>query len=217
MVFGKIEYLNLLPFHVFMKRYIKSTQQKQSMEYYKNVPSKINKRFKQRKVDAAFISSIHSKGCKNNNLAIIAKKEIRSVIVIKGTKFKPDKESQTSNVLAKVLGYENEVLIGDKALKYTLKNNNYIDLANEWYKKHKLPFVFATFCYHSKNRFYKKVYIRFKSFNKKIPQYILNKKAKNLQISKKDILKYLELIEYIQTHKSKKSLKLFLKKAKSKL
>jgi len=61
MVFGKIEYLNLLPFHVFMKRFTKNTQQKMSMEYKKGVPSDVNQQFLKKRVDAAFISSIKAK------------------------------------------------------------------------------------------------------------------------------------------------------------
>ena len=74
MIFGKIEYLNLLPFHVFMKRFTKSNQQKFSMEYKKNVPAKINAAFLNRRVDAAFISSIVAKNSSHVNLGIIAKK-----------------------------------------------------------------------------------------------------------------------------------------------
>jgi len=58
MIFGKIEYLNLLPFHVFMKRFTRSSAAKMAMEYKKNVPAVINKKFKKRDVHAAFISSV---------------------------------------------------------------------------------------------------------------------------------------------------------------
>ena len=64
MVFGKIEYLNLLPFHVFMKRYA-SSQAKAIMEHKKGVPAKINEAFINRRVDAAFISSIAAKKYRN--------------------------------------------------------------------------------------------------------------------------------------------------------
>jgi len=55
LVFGKIEYLNLLPFHIFMKRFLRQSSAKLAMEYYKGVPSNINKKFKLKKVDGAFI------------------------------------------------------------------------------------------------------------------------------------------------------------------
>ena len=200
-----------------MKRYIGSSQKKQSMEYYKDVPSKINKKFIQRKVEAAFISSILSNRYKKTDLAIIANKKVLSVIAINNTDAKDDAESATSNILAKILGINNQILIGDKALKYALGSNDYTDLAYEWYKKYKLPFVFATFCYHSNKQYYEKLQKNFLKHNKKIPQYILKKKSKELGISASDINYYLSLISYIQTHKSKKALRKFLSKAKLKL
>ena len=82
MIFGKIEYLNLLPFHVFMKRHTRSSQESHSMDYYKGVPSNINKKFMTRKVDAAFISSINARKYANVSLGIIAKKEVLSVLLV---------------------------------------------------------------------------------------------------------------------------------------
>ncbi|MCK4875310.1 MAG: hypothetical protein KAS26_05630, partial [Sulfurimonas sp.] len=127
MVFGKIEYLNLLPFHVFMKRFTKSSQQSMSMHYQRGVPSKINEKFLSRRIDAAFISSISAKKYQNVDLGIIAKKEVLSVLVIPHVKDISDTESATSNVLAKVLDIKGEVLIGDKALKYYLQGKPHVD------------------------------------------------------------------------------------------
>ena len=148
MIFGKIEYLNLLPFHVFMKRFTKSSQESMSMSYYRGVPANVNKKFVSKKVDAAFISSIVAKKYNYVNLGIIAKKEVQSVLVIPNTEQKRDKESASSNLLVNILDIKGEVLIGDKALKYYLSGEPYIDLAKEWQKRYKLPFVFALLCYH---------------------------------------------------------------------
>ena len=148
MVFGKIEYLNLLPFHVFMKRFTKSSQQSMSMHYQRGVPSKINEKFLSRRVDAAFISSISAKKYQHVDLGIIAKKEVLSVLVIPHVEDKSDSESATSNVLANVLNIQGEVLIGDKALKYYLQGKPHVDLAAEWNKRYNLPFVFALLCFH---------------------------------------------------------------------
>ena len=115
MIFGKIEYLNLLPFHVFMKRFIKNSASKMSMEYKRGVPSTVNTAFHKRRVDAAFISSISAKKSKYVSLGIIAKKHVKSVIIIPSVTSKKDLESASSNVLADVLGIQGEVLIGDKA------------------------------------------------------------------------------------------------------
>ncbi len=219
MIFGKIEYLNLLPFHIFMKRFLPHLGMKQSMEYHKSVPAKINEKFLHRRVDAAYISSIASKKhCNNPRLGIIAHKEVRSVLVIPSKTKQSDSESATSNALAELLGIEGKVLIGDKALRYALKHDDYIDLASLWYEKEKLPFVFATLCSHVNSPLFSKLQRRFlhQARSIKIPHYILHKVAQKTKIPPKEITAYLQLISYSIDTKSHKSLKKFLKKAKSK-
>ena len=76
MIFGKIDYLNLLPFHLFLKRFASTTRHQMSVNYKKGVPSKINEDFLNRRVDAAFISSIKARRCRKTRLGIIAKKEV---------------------------------------------------------------------------------------------------------------------------------------------
>ena len=196
MVFGKIEYLNLLPFHVFMKRYTKNSQESMSMSYYRGVPSDINDKFISKKVDAAFISSIKAKRYKHVNLGIVAKKEVLSVLAIPSKQDKKDIASASSNVLINILDIKGEVLIGDKALKYYIKNDDYIDLALEWHKKYKLPFVFALLCFHKDTKRYKDIQKRFLIKKVKIPQYILKESSKKSGISTKDILHYLTFISY---------------------
>jgi len=210
MIFGKIEYLNLLPFHIFMKRYLKGSSHKQILHYKKGVPSEINSKFKNRKIDAAFISSINSSKCKCLDLGIISKKEVQSVLVLRG-RHQNDSESATSNALAKVLHVEGKVLIGDKALKYFLNTQEDVtDLAKLWYEKYSLPFVFARLCYHGKDTKYKKLSKTFLKTKHKIPQYILEASSKKTGIKKSDILSYLKLIEYDLSSYSKLSLKRFL-------
>jgi len=215
-IFGKIEYLNLLPFHVFMKRFTKSSQQNKIMQYKKGVPATINKKFLSRSVDAAFISSINAKKHKHVNLGIIAKKEVLSVLVIPSKRDKDDIESASSNALAKLLNIKGEVLIGDKALRYHLQNKPYIDLAKEWSDKYKLPFVFALLCFHKDKGLYKNIEKSFLKKPIKIPQYILNQASKRTKIKNKDILHYLSYISYKLDSKSKKGLSLFYKKVHSK-
>lgn len=214
MLFGKIEYLNLLPFHVFMKRYTRSTQQKMSMEYKKGVPAKINKEYISRRVNAAFISSIRAKNQKYVNLGIIARDDVLSVLVVPHTKPKSDKESETSNLLAKVLGLSGEVLIGDKALRHHLAKKEMIDMASEWKKRYSLPFVFALFCFHENATYYKKIERYFKNTKIKIPQYILKQASFRSEVAPSDILKYLEHISYNLDIKAKKGLKKFYNEAK---
>jgi chorismate dehydratase len=213
MVFGKIEYLNLLPFHVFMKRFTKSSQQSMSMRYRRGVPSKINKEFASKRVDAAFISSVGAKKHKHVNLGIIAKREVLSVLVKPSHGYVADTESATSNVLAKVLKINGEVLIGDKALKYYLSGAEYIDLAKEWSRRYNLPFVFALLCYHKDGVMYKKIEKEFLKRGVKIPSYILQEASQRTQISSKDILHYLSYISYDFNAKAQKGLQTFYKKA----
>ena len=215
MLFGKIEYLNLLPFHVFMKRFISNSQQTISMNYNKGVPSKINKDFVSRKVDAAFISSIGAKKYRHVELGIIAKKEVLSVLVIPHANNVNDTESATSNVLARVLDIHGEVLIGDKALRHHLENKPSIDLAYEWNKKHDLPFVFALLCFHKEKNRYKIIQNNFLKQKIKIPQYILKQASTRTNILEKDILNYLQFISYDLDTKAQKGLKKFHKEAKN--
>lgn len=212
MVFGKIEYLNLLPFHVFMKKFTKNSAEKMSMHYKRGVPSNINKKFMNRRVDAAFISSISARKFQNVNLGIIAKEEVLSVLVIPNTESSLDSESATSNVLSKVLNIDGEVLIGDKALKYVLEGNDYIDLAKVWNDKYNLPFVFALLCFHKDKKRYTQIEHHFLKQKTKIPQYILNLASKRTGISNKNILQYLKYISYNLDTKAKLGLKKFYNK-----
>ena len=216
MVFGKIEYLNLLPFHVFMKRFTKSSQQSASMHYKRGVPSKINKEFFARRVVAAFISSVGAKGRKRLNLGIIAKKEVLSVLVKPNDSNVDDAESATSNVLANLLNVKGEVLIGDKALKYYLNGGENVDLARVWNEKYKVPFVFALLCHHKKKKIYSKIEKRFLKNKIKIPRYILDAASKRTGVSQNDILSYLNHISYELDVKSKKGLQTFYKELRVK-
>jgi chorismate dehydratase len=217
MIFAKIDFINLLPFHIFIKKNIKSTQQKSIIEYKKSYPSFINNKFKKRKVDSAFISSIASRNEKYLDFGIVAQDEVLSVLLIPGIQ-ESDFQSQTSNALALVLDLEGKVIIGDKALKFYHENPNIIkiDLAKEWKKKYNLPFVFAVLCFNSNKKALKKIT---KNFNKqyiKIPQYILEQYSKRSGVSKNNILQYLKKIDYNLGFKEKRSLKLFLNLTKNK-
>ncbi|RXJ65783.1 hypothetical protein CRV08_14385 [Halarcobacter ebronensis] len=217
MIFAKIDFINLLPVHVYLKKRIQSSQIKSIINYKKSYPAKINKKLKKGKVDSGFISSIASRGEKRLDYGIIARKDVRSVILIPG-KDKDDYQSETSNALAKILNLHGEVLIGDKALKFFHENPDIkvVDLALEWKKKYNLPFVFATLCYRKNGKMLKDI---MKSFNKKevkIPQYILKEYSKRSNISGKNILEYLKRIDYDIKNAEKKALKKFLTFAKQK-
>ena len=209
MVFGKIEYLNLLPYHVFMKRYAKTTRHHMTMHYKKGVPSKINRDFAARRIDAAFISSITAKRSRSVNMGIVARKEVLSVLLIPGDTPVPDSASATSNVLANILGLKGEVVIGDSALRLYLQGSDAVDLAGRWHKKYGLPFVFALLCYHNHDRAMRTLAKNFLRKKQKIPHYLLQRAAERTGIAPKDILHYLEYISYRIDEKAQKGLKKF--------
>ena len=213
MIFGSISYLNLLPFQVFLKRYLPDSGLKKGLAYRRDVPSQINKALQRRQIDAGFISSVESPKYECSNLGIIANRAVYSVFVLEGEN-KSDHESATSNRLAQVLKLKGEVLIGDKALTYYINGGKGIDLATEWYKETKLPFVFARLCYSCQGKLIKKIAKEFSKQPIKIPQYILKREAKKRGITAAQLQWYLKHIEYNMNHKSKKSLKLFLKRSK---
>ncbi len=210
MIFGSISYLNLLPFQVFLKKHLKHSSSKMAFNYKRDVPSAINKALRKGNINAGFISSIESSHYKCTNLGIIANKMVYSVFVIEGEN-KKDNESATSNQLANVLNLQGEVLIGDKALKYYLEGGRGVDLSQEWYNRTKLPFVFAKLCFNCYEKSIQVIAKKFIQHPVKIPQYILKKEAKKRGISTKQLLWYLEHIQYKMDYKSEKSLKLFLK------
>ena len=149
MLLGKIDYLNLLPFHVFLKSLSLPSYVKKSIEFKKGVPSKLCADLYYRRIDAAVISSIESrkKRYKKVSLGIVAKGDVKSVLVRKGTAARPDPASASSNALAGVLGLEGEVLIGDRALKAYLREGEdaFYDMGRAWRERTGLPFVFGRF------------------------------------------------------------------------
>ncbi len=202
MIFAKIDFINLLPFYIFIKRNIKSTQIKQIINYKKSYPASINRKFKKGFIDAAFISSIASRNCNCLDLGIVAQKEVLSVLALKGD-YKKDYQSETSNALAKVLNINGKILIGDKALHYyhNANDNEIIDLAELWYKKYNLPFVFARLCFNKKEKYLTKLSKEFLKTKVKIPQYILKQYATKTNLTKNQIKEYLTKISYKITHK----------------
>lgn len=209
MIFGKIDYLNLLPFHVFMKQHMRHSRLQATINHKKGVPSEINKAFKRRQVDAAFISSVEASKYKSVSLGIIAKKEVLSVLLLPGENQR-DTASATSNILAKVLKLEGRVLIGDKALAYQLQHQDGIDLAKVWHDKYQLPFVFATLCYHKNEKQLRRIAKRFSHSNIKIPQYLIKKASLKTGIPISDIKHYLTKISYTMDTKSEQSLQKFI-------
>ncbi|MRI84201.1 MAG: menaquinone via futalosine step 1 [Nitratiruptor sp.] len=207
MVIGKIDYINLLPFYLFLKRSLPNGP-KAALEHHKDVPAQINIAFKRGHIEAAMISSIVSPPYRCSDLGIIAHGAVLSVLVCPGAS-REDLESNTSNVLAQILGQEGEVVIGDKALLRSRKEGCR-DLAQLWYERYKLPFVFARFCFRKRHRHYEKLANRFLATPIKIPHYILHHYARKSGLSPKQIRTYLHHIHYRIGHKERIALKRFL-------
>ena len=188
MIFGKIDFINLLPFNIYLKKNIKSTQIKSIIEYKKSYPSNINKKFKKRVVNSAFISSIASRYERKLDFGIIARDNVLSVLLVPG-EYQKDYQSDTSNALAKVLNLQGKVIIGDKALKYyhSNENKNSIDLAKAWINKYNLPFVFAVLCVNKNDIYFKNLTKNFNKRHIKIPKYILKQYAKINELKQKQI------------------------------
>ena len=221
MLFGKIDYINLLPLHLYLKKSSLPSYVKASIEYKKNVPAKLNKMLKEKRIDCAIISSIEStrRKYKNLDIGICANKKVLSVLVEKNSDYKTDIESATSNALANVLNLNGRVLIGDKALKSYMENKNkYIDMCSKWYEKTQLPFMFARFSSVKNHKKSKKIFKNFIKNNQnpsqrqKIPNYILSYFSKTREIKKEDIKNYLKYIYYKIEKKEKKSLKIYIRK-----
>ena len=208
--FGKIDYLNLLPFDFFIKSsrytYIKRV-------VIKSYPADITELFLKKKVNAAFISSIKNRGKKCLNAGIVANGEVMSVFVCEGEN-EDDDESKSSNILKKILGLKGKVIIGDKALHiYYQDKSRCKDLAYEWKKQTGLPFVFATFCINSNIKYYKKIIKHFLRQKIKIPYYIKKRESLKLDIPLELVELYLSKISYHIGNQEKKSLKIFLNKS----
>ncbi|RDU72325.1 menaquinone biosynthesis protein [Helicobacter aurati] len=218
MRFGKIEYLNLLVFDVFIKQYKMSSSPKSIFFLRKTYPSKLNKDFLFRRIDAGFISSVAGekshrifKAC---DVGIIAHKEVWSVLAILSDSG-DDYQSATSNALCKILHLNGQVMIGDRALKYYYLHKDscsFIDMANLWYQKTHLPFTFGRMCMNAYVDFYRNLMLsfvrklgrgksRFKGI--KIPHYIIMRSVKHIGIDKSFALAYLRNIYYTLGSKEK--------------
>ncbi|HEX5624094.1 MAG TPA: MqnA/MqnD/SBP family protein [Sulfuricurvum sp.] len=216
MIFGKIDFLNLLPFYVFIKRYARTLRTHQSLHYHKGVPSELNRAFAARRIDAAFISSITARHCRHFNVGIVAKRDVLSVLSLPGKEHKDDTDSATSNLLAQVLEINGKVLIGDKALRYYYSGGECIDLAQKWYTKTSLPFVFALLCTHDHKGELHRLSRTFVRKPIKIPYYILMENARKSELTPAQVRHYLHHISYRIGEKEKRGYKKFVKEAKEK-
>lgn len=199
MRFGKIDYLNLAPFDIFIKSYPTTSGFKKFLYLHKSYPARLNQDFLFRRIDAGFISSIAGYYAHQKRLVtksgIIAKGDVWSVILLPNPS-KKDYQSATSNALCEVLKLKGEVLIGDRALLHRYQEKEHIDMGKIWFQKHQLPFVFGRLCFNKHKKIYERISLEFNQKKIKIPYYLLQQYETKSQIDKKYILRYLKNIYY---------------------
>ena len=203
------------------------------MRYKQDFPSNINRAFKAKTINASFVSSVEalkfvrfkkvgkhyyfqSKKGRVFGVGIVAKKHTNSVFCVSGSNsLQEDSKSATSNILAKILGINGKVMIGDDALKYYYANtnNSFVDLANEYNQKYSLPFVFAMFVANKEYALANRLSCSFFAHKSKIPYYIIKNTATKNSLNVYQIKDYLKLITYDIGHREVKSLKKFKKLA----
>lgn len=212
MIFGKIAYLNLLPFHLFIKRSPLCHPFQKTMKL--GVPSHINTLYHKRRVHAGFISSITAKKNELCGVGIIAYKKVLSVLILEGESH-DDPASQTSNCLAKILQKQGKVLIGDPALRYYYQYPDTLDMATLWYEKTHLPFVFGLLCANTHKTYFRRIARKFSQTSIRIPYYILKQEAMRSHLTPTQIRYYLEHIHYTLTPKAKRGFEVFAHKSHS--
>ncbi|WP_299550034.1 MqnA/MqnD/SBP family protein [uncultured Helicobacter sp.] len=226
MRFGKIDYLNLLPFEVFVRAYPKPSQFQLFYQKKKSYPARLNREFLFRRIDAGFISSITALRARKErfqaiNVGIIARKRVVSVICLPKEQGE-DYQSATSNALLKVLGLKGRVLIGDRALVEVLRQKQdcrdkgskiaFLDLGENWVQKEHLPFVFGRLCVRENREFYSKLMRAFLKKKIKIPYFMLKNAESKSGVEAKEILNYLQVLSYNMDKKAKFGAERFYRK-----
>ncbi|MDE5603400.1 MAG: menaquinone biosynthesis protein, partial [Helicobacter sp.] len=88
MRFGKIDYLNLLPFEVFIRSYPTPSNFRLFYQKKKSYPAKLNREFLFDRIDAGFVSSITALYNKKNkrflasSIGIVARNKVLSVVCL---------------------------------------------------------------------------------------------------------------------------------------
>lgn len=161
-----VEFLNAFPLYYALKERVIDND----FMFIPKPPSVCAPLLRNQEVDIGNVPIVEYAQSKNYKIikecCISATKRVKSVILILNKpihqvkRVKLDKNSNTSVALTKVLfkykynlsvdyvenDYDCELVIGDRALERlkTVKEEQVLDLAVEWYKMTSLPFVFAT-------------------------------------------------------------------------
>ncbi len=184
-----VEFLNAVPLYYALKKRIIDND----FEFLSDVPSQCARLLFENKVDISNASIVEYVNSNSYRIlrdgCISTAKKVKSVVLFlykplnKVKVVKLDKNSKTSNALAKVLftykykmtidyvfdgDSDCELVIGDRALKRLKTNTNTIDLAVEWNDFTHLPFVFAAWI-----------------TNKNLDNHIIEKFLKAKEIGKK--------------------------------
>ncbi|MDE7173748.1 MAG: menaquinone biosynthesis protein, partial [Helicobacter sp.] len=134
MKIGRIEYLNLLPFFVFLKQSPLTAATKQFAHNHHSYPAKLNADYLFRRIDSGFISSFAARKQRLSCAGIVGRGKVQSVLAIIGERGE-DYQSATSNALLQALGISGRVLSGERELAFFLANDHreFLELAASWF------------------------------------------------------------------------------------
>ncbi len=225
-----VEFLNAVPLYYALKKHIINN----NFEFLSDVPSQCARFLFENKVDisnASIVEYVNSDSYKIlRDGCISTTKKVKSVVfflykplsMVKTVKL--DKNSKTSNALAKVLFAHKyrmtvdyvfegeadcELVIGDRALKRLKNASNTIDLAVEWYEFTRLPFVFAAWITNKNlDNYIVEKFLEAKEIGKKLTNQICDEYS-NI-VPKDECLSYLtDNISYDLDEEKKESIETF--------
>jgi len=226
-----VEFLNAVPLYYALKKHIIDND----FEFISDVPSQCARLLFENRVDISNASIVEYVNSDNYKIlrdgCISTAKRVKSVVFFL---YKPlnnirvvklDKNSKTSNALAKVLftfkyrmtvdyvfegDADCELVIGDRALKRLNSGAKTIDLAVEWYEFTHLPFVFAAWITNkSLDKSTIEKFLKAKEIGKKIIDQICREYT-NI-VSKEECFSYLtKNISYDLNDEKKESIETFL-------
>ncbi len=225
-----VEFLNAVPLYYALKKNIVNN----NFEFLSDVPSQCARLLFENKVDisnASIVEYVNSDSYKIlRDGCISTTKRVKSVVfflykplnMVKTVKL--DKNSKTSNVLAKVLFTHKyritvdyvfegeadcELVIGDRALKRLKNASNTMDLAVEWYEFTHLSFVFAAWITNKNlDSYIVEKFLEAKETGKKLISQICDEYS-NI-VPKKECLSYLtKNISYDLDEEKKESIETF--------
>lgn len=213
--FGEINYLNLLPFRLYLKRH----RYRDRWVIKTGTPAEVNRWFREGRIDGGVLSSVRAVEGVRYPVGIGAEGPVWSVL-LSPTREGGDPASNTSNLLPVALNLKGQVVIGDRALSLYLKNREeWVDLGEEWFRQVQLPFLFAQLTSRRPSRELERVATGFLRQGRgiyRIPQYLLRWEGARRGLSPRQVEEYLRLIRYQVGWREELGFKKFLRRLEGK-